>query len=193
MGFFTALACSLVGSNGRVFSIEPNSQNCTFIEATRKQNNFFWQKTYCVAATETDMIMSLYSSFSNGSVSASIDNIGALIQSRTIQGVSLDGILNLDRLDFIKIDVEGHEFEALKGFRKAIERSRPVIVSEFSASGMLDPNGYLNFLIGMRYSISVVQHDGALHYCGMDAQLVISRFKESGFDHIDFIALPEAP
>ena len=38
----------------------------------------------------------------------------------------------IDRLDFIKIDVEGHEESALRGFMKTIKKFKPVIMMEWS-------------------------------------------------------------
>lgn len=43
--------------------------------------------------------------------------------------ITLDS-LNLNRLDFIKIDVEGHELDVFKGAVETIKRCRPVIWSE---------------------------------------------------------------
>jgi FkbM family methyltransferase len=36
----------------------------------------------------------------------------------------------LERLDFVKIDVEGHEKYALKGILKTIKKYRPIIMME---------------------------------------------------------------
>lgn len=192
MGVFTALACWLVGENGRVISVEPNSKNCAFIEATKRENEFGWQRTYCVAATQEDTILSLYSAFSNGSVSKPVDEVSALLQSKTVQGCVLDKLLDLDKLDFVKIDVEGHELEALVGFRKHLERFKPIITSEFSGSGMEKPLDYLNFLTDLGYTISVIHEDGKLTSCGRDAERVMSEFEASGVDHIDILALNDA-
>lgn len=43
--------------------------------------------------------------------------------------IALDS-LQLERLDFIKIDVEGHELDVFKGAVETIKRCRPVIWSE---------------------------------------------------------------
>lgn len=37
----------------------------------------------------------------------------------------------LDRLDFLKIDTDGHELDILKGARETLQRWRPVVVFEF--------------------------------------------------------------
>jgi FkbM family methyltransferase len=48
---------------------------------------------------------------------------------------SLDGVLGNPHVDFIKIDVEGAEFDVLQGARQTIVRSRPVILFEFGLGG----------------------------------------------------------
>jgi FkbM family methyltransferase len=64
-----------------------------------------------------------------------------------IQKLSID-TLNLPRVDFIKLDIEGMEFEALEGARQTIERSHPVFLVESIKAGrerlrrFLDERGY---------------------------------------------------
>lgn len=45
----------------------------------------------------------------------------------------LDDLTFPCRVSFVKMDVEGFEFEVLRGAREVIERDRPVIFGEFSA------------------------------------------------------------
>jgi FkbM family methyltransferase len=57
-----------------------------------------------------------------------------------VPAIRLDDYLSrtpLSRIDFVKLDIEGHEGEFLRGARESIERFRPVILSEFNG-------GYLN-------------------------------------------------
>jgi FkbM family methyltransferase len=64
-----------------------------------------------------------------------------------IQKISLDA-LKLPRVDFIKLDIEGMELEALEGAVQTIERSRPIFLVESIKSGrealrnFLDERGY---------------------------------------------------
>lgn len=45
---------------------------------------------------------------------------------------------NLKRLDFIKIDTDGHEYEVLGGAKEAIERFRPTLIFEIGRYVMVD-------------------------------------------------------
>src|SRR6185312_8557748 len=51
-----------------------------------------------------------------------------------VQKITLDS-LNLPRVDLIKIDVEGMEFEALQGARTILEKNRPILLVESIKSG----------------------------------------------------------
>ncbi|MGY1489059.1 FkbM family methyltransferase [Methylobacillus pratensis] len=59
-------------------------------------------------------------------------NESALIPTKMI---SIDS-LNLSRLDFIKIDIEGMEIEALRGGRKTLETCKPIILIEWIKSDL---------------------------------------------------------
>jgi len=48
---------------------------------------------------------------------------------RPVQGITLDG-LQLPRIDFIKIDVEGMEMEVLAGAAQSIANNRPALLVE---------------------------------------------------------------
>lgn len=50
--------------------------------------------------------------------------------------------LGVDHVDFIKVDVEGHELHVLQGLRKTIAAHQPVIAFEFHAADF--PEGYFD-------------------------------------------------
>ena len=60
-----------------------------------------------------------------------------------IQRISIDALC-LPRVDFIKLDVEGMELEALEGARQTIERSRPIFLVESIKAGRERLRGFLS-------------------------------------------------
>jgi FkbM family methyltransferase len=73
-----------------------------------------------------------------------------------VQAINIDS-LNLPRIDFIKIDIEGMELEALAGADNAIARHRPAMLVESiktSAAALhawLTSRGYAIFRIGINF------------------------------------------
>lgn len=86
-------------------------------------------------------------------------------QAAEIACLSLDS-LELARLDFLKIDVEGMELEVLEGARASIRRSRPMMIVESLKSdqpklqGWLEAEGYQVFAMGANY-VAVHETDPA--------------------------------
>jgi FkbM family methyltransferase len=89
----------------------------------------------------------------------------------TVPLKTLDGIANeIGRVDFIKIDVEGHECEVLAGARKTVEQDRPQLFVEFNHPEQFDrframlPRGYVAIAPGPRGSA-----EGTIVTTGADA------------------------
>lgn len=193
IGYFTMLAAKLVGSSGRVTAIEPNPANVKLIEASRRVNSFDQVTIVQAAAGRAVGLLMLNSSFSNGTTAGLSDNLTNLLDATTVPCLVLDDLIGVGKLvDFIKIDVEGAEYNALFGFRETIARCHPTIVSEFGPSGMPGISGvtgpdYLRFLLAFGYEISVIEHGGGVTCCGRDVEKVMNAFVESGVDHVDIL------
>jgi FkbM family methyltransferase len=75
--------------------------------------------------------------------------------------------LNLPRLDFIKIDIEGMEMEALAGARETIRKYRPILLIEKIKTDnqqleqWLRENGYQTMALGINI-LAVHQSDASL-------------------------------
>ena len=80
--------------------------------------------------------------------------IGQQIDYQKTQKVPLVSVdsLELDRVDFIKIDVEGMEVNALKGALNTIEKYKPILTVEFLKSGY-EP--VAQFLAALGYQLFV--------------------------------------
>jgi hypothetical protein len=62
-------------------------------------------------------------------VSSNYGDIHKSDEGVEVQALAIDE-LNLNRCDFMKIDVEGHEIEVLEGSSKIISKHRPIIMYE---------------------------------------------------------------
>jgi hypothetical protein len=103
---------------------------------------------------------------------------------------------DIERLDVIKIDVEGAEYMALDGGRNLLKKHRPTVFSEFAPPALdvvskVSAEAYLRLLlVDESYSIAVCGLGGDLVDCGRDMNKVIGCFEDSGVDHIDIVAYP---
>jgi hypothetical protein len=70
------------------------------------------------------------SNLGRNSFSASNAQSTSFIEVDTITGDELVKALDLTRIDLIKIDVEGAEFEVLRGFARTLSNLRPALILE---------------------------------------------------------------
>lgn len=126
IGDHTIAYLDRVGKNGTVYAFEPNPEM------------FECLKHNCPDAICHNL--ALGSKDEKASMVNDSQNAGASFIERKandigfpVQVVSLDGFLNLPQLDFLKLDIEGMEVEALRGAWKTIMRCRPVIVTEVNS------------------------------------------------------------
>ena len=129
IGFYAVLAAERVGPTGRVYCFEIDSRP---LRAFRKTVATFPLKNIeivKVAVAATDGIVSFKQARDHGH--NRIDPSGAT--GNAIRSVRLDtwvALRRLERVDVIKIDVEGAEYLVLDGAREMIARFKPTIICE---------------------------------------------------------------
>jgi FkbM family methyltransferase len=133
VGYFSAISAALVGVHGRVFVFEP-APNCF----TRLQRNLsvFPQAFvhHCAASDRTGQTWFYLHSKENGW--GSLFNDGDLRQRVEVNTIRLDDWARdavIERLDFLKIDIEGSEYGALLGAQALLKRFRPVVIAELNS------------------------------------------------------------
>ncbi len=118
-GVFTIVAAKLVGKNGKVIAFEPDAQNYKMLAANIKLNNL----NNVILINKGLWSDSTILKFKNiGSGIASVNHNGDI----SIPVVSLDEAirqLRINRIDFIKMDIEGAELEALKGCENILQNN----------------------------------------------------------------------
>lgn len=127
VGSFSLLASQLVGPAGRVLAVEPETHNyqclCKTIEINGLSNVIPVQK----AVGHTEGEGQLFLAERTGAHSLLFVRTG---DSVTVPLTTIDKLCEeqgLERLDFLKIDVEGFEPQVLEGAQKSIVNFRPVL------------------------------------------------------------------
>lgn len=196
IGFFTMLAASIVGPEGRVTAFEPGQNNVAQIHASAEMNGFGSRiELWPLGVSDRPRLMVLTQQGSNGFVSQFDGYTETLENSSAVKCVALDQFCRFDRLDFVKIDIEGGEALAIAGARNVIRRFRPFVCSEFSPpmlAGQSQCSGpdYLKMWVEDRYEISVIQPDGSLLEARTDIYKVMEEFERHASTHIDLLLSP---
>ncbi len=166
LGYYTDLFSRLAGAYGKVYALEVSPENFPLLVKNLKSRNRFNVTTYQYPASDRSGVVNLHVSpgHSNHSLVA-----GYTPSEKTIavEAVRLDDLLPTQSINFIKIDVEGHEPHVLKGMQGLIQRSRnvvllveynPVALSKEYAS----PQVLLNLLVELGLEYQAILDDGSL-------------------------------
>lgn len=138
LGYYTLLAADLAGPEGRVVAIEPNPEVFRRLSASVAVNGFT-QRTIArnvalagPGETGTRAFFVPTSEPKNGRFVGLQENREHLAGHGTVSEVKLGRIdpEEFDRVDFIKIDVEGAELAVLEHLRPVLEKFRPKVVCE---------------------------------------------------------------
>jgi FkbM family methyltransferase len=127
----------------RVFVFEPNPlmYKCTL--QTIMLNNLTNVSLYKQALGESNCKSSLKNIDESGLEMGPRSEIGEGIR---IDMIKLDDFI-VEKIDLIHLDLEGYEFEALKGAKELIKRDKPLIVLEIDAKAV----DYNNFMRSINY------------------------------------------
>lgn len=190
VGYYTMIAAG-IATDGIVIAVEPSVRNVRAILAGAEVNGFSNIVVRNVAATAEWRLMAFGSTGSNGIV-GQLDGDGESVD--IVQGVPLDASLaGLERLDLIKIDIEGAEMIALQGAERTLATFHPTIVSEFAPPAIGAVSGasgeeYLELLLGHDYELSVILPDGEVTPATRAIDAVMNYFDAARSDHIDILA-----
>ncbi len=137
IGVYSVLAAQRVGPTGAVHSFEPTSQSAQQLRRNLELNGLTWVKVNEVAASDRSSRASLYMYDQNAMNSLTAQMwVGRPTSIVDVDTVSLDDYVlqnAIERVDLIKLDVEGAELRVVNGARKLFaSEPGPVVVCEFA-------------------------------------------------------------
>jgi FkbM family methyltransferase len=170
LGIYTVLASNLVGETGRVLSFEPGAVTFDRLQQSIDANPVKNVHAHMAALSDKVGQAALYHS-QDHFVSYSLAPDEAAADSEMVETLTIDEAIardGLERLDFLKLDVEGAEELALRGAQKSIELWHPLVlfesevVPEAPAGEGHEGDGAWRFLEERGYTLGVVDADGNL-------------------------------
>ena len=131
IGKYSCVAAGLVGDEGRVIAIEPHSGNFKALMRNLELNKIKNVVALNLAAYDHDGVVELFEG-ANSSGRSSIklnDGVGSeAVQARALDNVP--EVAGLKRVDLVKVDVEGSEYEAIAGMAGILRAHKPSLLIE---------------------------------------------------------------
>ncbi|MDQ7026704.1 MAG: FkbM family methyltransferase [Anaerolineae bacterium] len=132
IGFYTLKLAQLVGSSGRIAAFEANPTLVTRIRENISLNNFNHINLVNKAVNHMGETATFY--ITANSELSSLEYRDNAVEKITVHATTIDEFMeesNWERLDFIKLDIEGHDCHALIGANRTLRNFRPYIVLEY--------------------------------------------------------------
>jgi FkbM family methyltransferase len=199
IGFFTNLAAYLVGESGMVIAVEPMDKNLQLIYRSIERNGFKQVRVHACAASDRTQIVCVATGA--GTSNGQILPASMATQQLFTQAKPLDPLLtDLERIDLVKLDIEGYELLAWRGLRHALVRHRPKVLTEFHPYCMckyvgVEPLDYLAMLFA-HGRVKVLHHQGGETGCATPAEVMRQweiadkSMRGDGTHHLDLLINP---
>ena len=189
LGEWAVPLAAAVGAAGRVLCVEPNPAIAKALRATLRINHLTQTEVLDVALSAADGEGHLALDPRNTGLSrlSPASPTGIAVRLRRLDAIVAER--GLDRLDLVKIDVEGHERQVLAGAAESLQRFRPAIVFESGHETGDDRAAIGDRLASLGYDIVAVLHDYGALACDREAYLTASG-PCTGHEARNLLALP---
>ena len=162
-GLFTIFAARRVGKKGRVLAFEPSTREFARLQANIRMNRLRNVKAFAKAASNETGVAQLKICEYGHEGQNTLGEFPYAVKQAEVQVVEicrLDEFLQIEklqRLDVMKIDVEGAEYKVLQGSEETIRKFRPIILLELLDKALRHQGNsaaqVVQFLLDLDYNI----------------------------------------
>ena len=166
IGCYSLVAAGKVRPEGKVIAFEPVTEIHAKLKDNLKLNAMHWARAEKKAVFDKDGTVVLHLAGSDNLGMSSVHRHDAENgRTEEVKTVCLDNYLvdaGVDRVDLIKIDIEGAELEALKGMTNILNHFRPALIIEVLDPDSAEGKEVFDVLKTLNYRPYSLQLDGSL-------------------------------
>lgn len=168
IGYFTILMANLVGMSGKIFSFEPDPQNFDILQKNIKQNQLKNVIPKQSAIGDIDGKIKLYLSNTNAGwhkvFPTQFVDYEVSKKNIDVDICSLDKLFANKKIDLIKMDVEGYEWNTIQGGKQILEENYDIkLIFEFFPMALrannVKPDMVLRYLLDIGFHIYVIDEN----------------------------------
>lgn len=200
IGAITLPLARYVGEFGHVIAFEPTAWAYEKLEKNLSLNPHLYQRVKAeqIMLLETaqqvpDFVYSSWNLTAEEDHSTHPQHKGRLMTTNGVIGMSLDQYLEenpIDKLDLIKLDVDGYELPVLKGARKTISFYRPKIILEMAPHVQEEKQQFGELLEELKRNHYHLEHLGSGEIIPINQQEIERRCPVGG--GVNVLAIPQS-
>lgn len=129
IGYYALLESKLVGNSGKVYAIEPVSTNLELLQKNIKLNNRKNMQVFHLAIGDKNTSLKVYLHRNFNLCSVKKNQLVNYIGEETVDCLTVDSFLEgKDAPQLIRMDVEGYEYNILKGMTLTVEKPVKILM-----------------------------------------------------------------
>ena len=170
LGLYTAVSMQYLGEDGRIVAFEPYPQTYEFLEKNIAANQtdgracprvYPFNLAATPKPTKLELRLNPENRGDNRTYHGTYQGKMETWDTMEVEGRPVDDVLaelGIQEVNFVKIDIQGYEQNAISGFQKTLARSQKVILlSEFWPKGLQEAGGgpteYLQMLTNLGFTL----------------------------------------
>jgi FkbM family methyltransferase len=164
IGWYSMIAARRTGPEGRVFSFEISEPEADRLRASARLNDFSQVEVVFNALSDHTGEIGITATRDAGmtAIAATQNEQATMVAVTTLDAFCADRCI--DRVDFIKCDIEGAEVAFLRGAQSVLSRCRPVMLIEINPSALAkfgnNPAELLSILRSHDYALFTTDRHG---------------------------------
>jgi len=141
IGYYVLIESQLVGEKGKVYAVEPVRSNFELLEKNVQLNNLKNVSTFQFAFGEKDAKSEIYVTDKSNLCAMNRDAVGGkILFTQEVPMLTVDTFFK-DKAppDFIRMDVEGYEYQVVKGMAKTLKGNIKILIELHPWRPYLEP------------------------------------------------------